>query len=168
MEENYTLLEKANEHRFNLQESEITALRNNSAALEKEISKLVQLKSINQSLNLHNVQKEVQELKQTTSFLKSNQNARNQDFLALYNMTLMADKYIQEEVRHLEMYQNSTFKNVFSLIKNNSNFMENELVVLAHELNISLSNAFSQMNMLSSQVVDNRNKGNYNVLNRIA
>ncbi|CAG2215511.1 COL10A [Mytilus edulis] len=158
MNETYTLLKRTHEvlqQRFNLQESEITTLRNKSVALEKKVSVIEHLKTINQSLSLHNVQNEVQELKQTTSLLTNNQNARNQDFLALYNMTLTSDKNVQEQFFQLERHQNLTFGNVISQIKNNSKQMDNQLDMLTHNINASLTTAFSNMNMLRSQIGDN-------------
>lgn len=163
IEENHTLLKQAHEvlqQRFNLHESEITTLRSKSVALEKKVSVIEQLKTINQSFSLHNVQNEVQELKQTTSLLTNNQNARNQDFLALYNMTLTSDQNIQEQFIQLESHQNVTFENVFLQIRNNSKQMDKQLGMLTHELNISVSNVYSQINVLRGQVGNNSKKGN--------
>ncbi|CAG2231679.1 unnamed protein product [Mytilus edulis] len=158
MEQNYTLLKQAHEvlqQKFSLQESEIITLRKTSVELEKKISVIEQLKTINQSMDLHQIQNKMQQLQQITSLLKRNQNARNQDFLALYNLTLMSEKKLQEQ---FENNQNLTNKKVFSIITNNYKLMENQLDMLTHELNASLTNVFSKMNMMSSQIGENSKK----------
>ncbi|CAC5407702.1 unnamed protein product [Mytilus coruscus] len=147
------------QQRFKLQESDITTfLRNKSVELEKKISVIEQLKTINQSLDLHNVQNEIQQLQQKTSILKSNQNARNQDFLALYNMTLMSDKNVKDQFIQFESHQNLTFENVISKIRNNSKQIDYQLDMLTHKINASLKNVFSKMNMLNSQIGENSKK----------
>lgn len=165
MEQNYTLLKQSHEvlqQKLSLQKSEITTLRKKSVELEKKILVIEQLKTINQSMDLHQIQNEMQQLQQLTSLLKRNQNARNQDFLALYNLTLMSDKKLQEQ---FENNQNLTNEKVFSIITNNFKLMENQLDMLTHELNASLTNVFSKMKMLSSQIGENSKKGNYDTKN---
>lgn len=79
---------------YNKQESALSALWNKSIEMEKKISKLEHLKSINQSLNLENVQNQLKTVVEKTNTLSNNQYARDQDFLALYNVTLHSEKSI--------------------------------------------------------------------------
>lgn len=86
----YATLQKS----YNKQESALSSLLNKSIEMEKKISKFEHLKSINQSLILENVQNQLKTVLEKTSTLSNNQYARDQDFLALYNVTLQSEKSI--------------------------------------------------------------------------
>lgn len=63
-------------------------LENKTLDLEHKVHDLVQLKSINQLQSLKNLQEKVQTVDSSVYSLISREQARNEDFLALYNMTV--------------------------------------------------------------------------------
>lgn len=80
--------------RYNIQDSEVRRLTNITFELEKTVSALEKLKIVNQTMNLQTMENLVQSLQHKTSLLENNQNARNQDFVALYNMTHDSSKNV--------------------------------------------------------------------------
>lgn len=90
LEQNYQLLQGSYIH----QKDELEILKNATMKVLQEQSELKQLKSINQDLNLSNVQGKPQLLDKKTNSLTINQNDRSQDFLALYNNSRVMENKI--------------------------------------------------------------------------
>lgn len=101
----HTFLQDENQllcYKYTYLECEINRLQNTIAETSKNVSELQELKITNQVLDFRAIQKQVQSLEQKSNLLTNNQNARNQDFLALYNVTKVTD---------------NMFKNIFKALK---------------------------------------------------
>lgn len=145
---NFTLLQQENKllrDKFFYQASETIRLQNTTIEMSKKISDLEQLKSINQALDFRAIQTKVHSLEQETSLLTSNQNARNQDFLALYNVTQVTDNLLKKQ-------RNETLVKIFNIEskQNASSF--------------AMQNALSNITTLESKVMDNSKRGSINYL----
>ncbi|VDI40501.1 Hypothetical predicted protein [Mytilus galloprovincialis] len=131
-QKNYRDLQK----RYNIQDSEVRRLTNITLELEKTVSALEKLKIVNQTMNLQTMENHVQSLQQKTSLLENNQNARNQDFLALYNMTIDSSKNVIQ------------LKNDFS----------NDLLMLAENQNMTSIDVYSKMATMKDLMTENSRK----------
>lgn len=125
------------QNRYNIQDSEVRRLTNLTLQLEKTVSALKRLKTVNQTFNLQTIENHVQSLQQKTNLLENNQNARNQDFLALYNMTLDSSKNVLQ------------LKYDFS----------NDLVMLAENQNMTSIDVYSKMAKMKDLMTENSRKG---------
>lgn len=140
---NHTLLQQENKRlrdKYSWQESETKRLQNTTIELSKKVSDLEQLKSIQQALDFRAMQNKVQSLEHQSNLLTNNQNARNQDFLALYNVTQVID--------HLFKKHRNESLDKFFIIESKQNAFSFEM-----------RNAFSNITTLESQVADNTKKG---------
>ncbi|CAG2214434.1 unnamed protein product [Mytilus edulis] len=126
-QKNYRDLQK----RYNIQDSEVRRLTNITLELEKTVSALE-----NKTMNLQTMENHVQSLQQKTSLLENNQNARNQDFLALYNMTIDSSKNVIQ------------LKNDFS----------NDLLMLAENQNMTSIDVYSKMANMKDLMTENSRK----------
>ncbi|CAC5395854.1 C1QL [Mytilus coruscus] len=162
---NHTLLQQENKllrDKYSYQESEMKRLQNTTVELSKKVSDLEQLKSINQSLNLRAIQNKVQSLEQKSNLLTNNQNARNQDFLALYNMTQVADKNVNElqhmfenEFRRIVTTFNETvIKEHMKIINNVTNSFQT-MKTSQNTTSFQLQNAFSKIKTMEDTVANN-------------
>lgn len=86
-------------------------LRNLTAGLQQKIGELEQLKNINQMQTLHNIEQKTQSLETKVNSLENNEQARSQDFLALYN-----------KVNTLEIGERS----LMSSVKNNTELISDQ------------------------------------------
>ncbi|CAG2242333.1 unnamed protein product [Mytilus edulis] len=122
LELNFTLLQENNrllQRSYVHQKDELALLKNTTMEFRKELSELKQMKSVQQALDLHAVQSKIQSLEQKSNSLTINQNARSQDFLALYNMTRVMENKVDlmgNRVQDIETNQNTTFAAVVSNI----------------------------------------------------
>lgn len=69
-------------------------LKNTTTEFRKKLSELKLIKSVQQALDMHAVESKIQSLEHKTNSLTMNQNARSQDFLALYNMTRVIENNV--------------------------------------------------------------------------
>ncbi|CAG2227902.1 unnamed protein product [Mytilus edulis] len=140
--ENYTKLKEAMEmNNANLQQellkiqenckTETNSAVNKTLVLAGTISKLEQLKNINQLQTLQTLQGQVQTFDSRINLLTSHEQARNQDFLALYNLTTLS--------RHeLEIKMNNQFqtleKNLINQTRSDNEKLEKHTMKEINEL----------------------------------
>ncbi|CAC5395879.1 unnamed protein product [Mytilus coruscus] len=105
-------------------------LQNTTLELSKKVSKLEQLKSINQALDFRAIQNKVQSLDQKSILLTNNQNARNQDCLALYNVTQVIDNLFKKHIQSFETSRNETLLNIESKQNASSPEIRNEITTV--------------------------------------
>ncbi|XP_076079017.1 uncharacterized protein LOC143049162 [Mytilus galloprovincialis] len=141
------------------QKDQLDLFKNTTAEVMKELAELKQLKGVNQTLDLHVVQSKVQSLEQKTNLLTNNQNARSQDFLALYNVTLATDNNVNKMGIHFtnqilsqERRQNATTFRYFDDLTNR--FNNNEA-----NQNTTFAEVLSKINSLAVNVSTNSKKG---------
>ncbi|VDI63152.1 Hypothetical predicted protein [Mytilus galloprovincialis] len=139
---NHTLLQqeyKRLRDKYGYLESKINRLQHTTAETSKNVFELHQLKSINQALDFRAIQNKVQSLEQKANLLTNNQNTRSQDFLALYNVTLVTDNLFKK-------YRNETVEKIFNIeSKQNASSFD-------------MRNALSKITTLESKVADNSKK----------
>lgn len=142
------------------QKDQLDLFKNTTAEVMKELAELKQLKGVNQTLDLHVVQSKVQSLEQKTNLLTNNQNARSQDFLALYNVTIATNNNVNKmgihftnQISSQERRQNATtFKYFDDLINRFNNNEANQ--------NTTFAEVLSKINSLAVNVSTNSKKGN--------
>ncbi|VDI32015.1 Hypothetical predicted protein [Mytilus galloprovincialis] len=81
--------------KYKVIENELLQSRNTTSKLSVEVQTLQQLKTVQQLQDLNGLKLEMQSISKQTHSLAVNQQARNQDFLALYNQT--TENQIQQE-----------------------------------------------------------------------
>ncbi|VDI28242.1 Hypothetical predicted protein, partial [Mytilus galloprovincialis] len=116
---------------------------NQSADIVKEITALKQLKAIDQLQDISALQTETQTLKNQVHSLTSNQAARGQDFLALYNQTLTFRSDLALDITKMSKRNNDSFKEVIQNLKlenQTATQMINNINTTMHYLNQQMSN----------------------------
>lgn len=88
--------------------NELQELRNSTAKLGKEVKTLQQLKNVQQLQNLNGLTQEFQRISSRTHALDVNQQARKQDFLALYNQTIINQNKLKSLGQQPEVDKNET------------------------------------------------------------
>lgn len=78
-------------HRYNLLNR---AFENTTTKLENSLQELKKLKNIQQLQSLNNLNEKIQKIDSSINSLRSHEQARNQDFLALYNLTIQSESAI--------------------------------------------------------------------------
>ncbi|CAC5395852.1 C1QL [Mytilus coruscus] len=123
------------------QKDQLEFLKNTTTEVLKELADLKQLKCVNQTLDLRVVNSKIQSLEQKTNLLTNNQNARSQDFLALYNMTRVTDNNVNEmgkqfanQVLSHERRQNATSSRNF-----------NDLINRFHDIEANQNTTFAEV-----------------------
>ncbi|CAC5421382.1 unnamed protein product [Mytilus coruscus] len=86
----------ATETRFHVQGEELSVMKNKSLQVEKELAALKQLANIKPLVEINALQNTVKSLTSQTNSLSMKEQARSQDFLALFNMTVGTTKTLTE------------------------------------------------------------------------
>ncbi|CAC5380007.1 unnamed protein product [Mytilus coruscus] len=167
LELNLTMLQE--EHRmpqirYVRQKDQLHLFKNTTAEVIKELAELKRLKSVIQMLDLHVVQSKIQSLEQKTNLLSNNQNARSQDFLALYNMTRVTDNSVKQMEKHLSVQLSSNTRLNATIAK-----YDGEVITQFHDIeakqNTTADEFFSKINLLEGRVSNNSKEGNSRSLN---
>ncbi|CAC5425200.1 unnamed protein product [Mytilus coruscus] len=98
--------------------NKLTAHDKKSAEMATEIMALKQLKAINQLQDINTLQTDTQTLKHQVLTLTTNQAARGQDFLALYNQTLAFRSDMARDITKLSSHDNDSIDMIFRNLKN--------------------------------------------------
>lgn len=178
LKEKYTLMagnlskERENyrdlQNRFNIQDSEVRRLTNLTLQLEKTVSALEKLKIVNQTINLQTMERHVQSLQQKTNLLENNQNARNQDFLALYNLTLASSKSAIQlkkdfriDIQKFAENQTQTFDNLNIQIKRmftDFSQAQTQLQSIINDQNVTIGDVHAEMAKMGDIILGNNRK----------
>ncbi|XP_071135088.1 uncharacterized protein [Mytilus edulis] len=161
LEMNLTILQE--KHRllqisYVRQKDQLDLLKNTSAQVIKELSELKQLKSVNQTLDLSVVKSRIQSLEQKTDLLTNNQNARSQDFLALYNVTRVTDSNVNQIGKQFaiqlrsEIGQNATIANMANNIKDLIDRFHNFAKLSNNSQTVALSSCVERSETFASVV----------------
>ncbi|VDI69475.1 Hypothetical predicted protein [Mytilus galloprovincialis] len=89
-------INKGIDMQFRIQGEELNTMRNKSLEVEKEVLSLKQLANIKPLNAINNIQQTVNTLTSQTNSLRVNEQARSQDFFALFNMTVDTKKTLAE------------------------------------------------------------------------
>lgn len=160
--DNFTKLKNKYIHlqdKYVAQESELLFLRNKTTSLERRITDLDHLKSVQTIKNEFELQQQVQVLKSDTHALTVNEQARRQDFQALYNLTLnlgkKADK-LDEKIQKSDLRSNISLldirKEIVDLGRNQTDLTNAKVQKIAHDTNESLV-------AINKQIVKTNEKG---------
>lgn len=157
LELNFTLLQQNNrllQDSYVNQKEELALLKNTTSEVLKELSELKQMKSVAQALDVNAVQSKIHSLEQKTNSLTINQNARGQDFLALYNMTRVIDNNVNQMGKQLTtqiLRQNATIVTHFNDFINRFHDIETKQ-------NASSAEFVSKISSLDGKVANNSKK----------
>ncbi|CAG2253568.1 unnamed protein product [Mytilus edulis] len=94
------------------------AFENRTAELKNSLQELKQLKNIQQLQSLNNLNEKFQKIDYSVSSLKSHEQARNQDFLALYNLTIQSESEMHSK---MNQYRNEMSNKINELQRNINN-----------------------------------------------
>ncbi|VDI18559.1 Hypothetical predicted protein [Mytilus galloprovincialis] len=94
---------------------EITSLKNKTQYIDARIGFVEQLKNIQPLKDLQSMKQQIQTIDSQTAKLNQNQFARNQDFLALYNLTTVRFVNAELRIQTLENFKNFSNFNTKSL-----------------------------------------------------
>ncbi|VDI08084.1 Hypothetical predicted protein [Mytilus galloprovincialis] len=159
--DNFTKLQNKYIHlqdKYVAQESELLFLRNKTTSLERRVTDLDHLKSVQTIKNEFELQQQVQVLKSETHVLTVNEQARRQDFQALYNLTLnlgkKADK-LDEKIQKSDLRSNISLldirKEIDDLVINQTNLTNTKVQKIVHDTNKSLA-------LINQQIVKTNEK----------
>ncbi|CAC5401178.1 MYH [Mytilus coruscus] len=160
--DNFTILQNKYinlKDKYVAQESELLFLRNKTTSLEKRVSNLDNLKSVQTIKNAYELKQQVQLLKSETHMLTLNEQARRQDFQALYNLTLnlgiKADR-LDEKIKKSDLRSNITLldirKDIVDLGLNQTDLTNAKVQKIANDTNESLA-------AIRQQIVKTNEKG---------
>lgn len=111
LQQNYSKLQLDQEHMVQKQ----LAHDNQFSTIMAELSVLKQLENVNQLQDVHTLKTDTDTLKRQVHSLTTNQAARGQDFLALYNKTLAFRSDLAQDISKLSRQHNTSI----SLIEQN-------------------------------------------------
>ncbi|XP_063404371.1 uncharacterized protein LOC134687842 [Mytilus trossulus] len=158
LELNFTLLQQNNrllQGSYVNQKEELALLKNTTYEVLKELSELKQMKSVAQVLDLHDVQSEIQSLKQKSNAMMINQNARSQDFLALYNMTRIVENNVNQMRKNFTTQIISQGIILNAITARNLNNLSKRFHDIESKQNISFVNVASKITRLEGKVSNN-------------
>ncbi|VDH92050.1 Hypothetical predicted protein [Mytilus galloprovincialis] len=145
LQQNYSMLHLDKEDMVQKQ----IARDNKFSLIMTEIGALKQLKSVNQLQDVHTLKTDTETLKRQVHSLTSNQAARGQDFLALYNQTLAFRSDLAQDISKLSRQHNTSI----SLIEQNiryENKTSSELISnmnkTVHDFNQDITNKVNENN----------------------
>ncbi|VDH92048.1 Hypothetical predicted protein, partial [Mytilus galloprovincialis] len=136
--------------------NKLTTQDKKSAEITTEIAALKQLKAINQLQDINALQTDTQTLKHQVHTLTTNQAARGQDFLALYNQTLAFRSDMARDLTKLSSLQNDSMNMFFRNLQN-----ENQT---SHQL---ITDMNQTMHVLSQQISNNVSQSNSQIMKMI-
>lgn len=103
---------KSNNNEFNVMKSQLVSVQNKTSEISKDVIVLRQLGNIKPLQEIQTLQLAVQTVSAKTHALSVNEHARNQDFLALYNLTLDSKRAFSElntnTSNHLKNFETKT------------------------------------------------------------
>ncbi|VDI84327.1 Hypothetical predicted protein [Mytilus galloprovincialis] len=129
--------------------NKVTANDKKSAEMATEIMALKQLKAINQLQDINALHTDTQTLKHQVHTLTTNQAARGQDFLALYNQTLAFRSDMARDLTKLSSHHNDSMNMFFRNLQN-----ENQT---SHQL---ISDMNQTMHIFTQQISNNVSQSN--------
>lgn len=160
LEQKYSTLEKVVQHL----ESELTLGKNNLRDVKVRLSNIEQSKSINQILELNQMREKIKLMENSVNQLQGNEQSRSQDFLALYNITLIANNHIAKLQHKTELQdnylaeQNVTYSKEISILYGRAGNHDNQLLILkneteaqGHQLYLQNQNCTDQINYLQNK-----------------
>lgn len=169
---NHAILQQENKllrDNYRYQENEMTRLQNTTVELSKQVSELKQLNSINLAIDFRAIQYKVKSLEQKSDLLTNNQNARNQDFLALYNVTQVTDNLFTKHLQNFETIRNETLVNIFN-IQSKQNASDVEMRTAFSKITTlegKVTDDSGKIHNLIGQIADDRRKGNIRYFHQI-
>lgn len=127
------------------------------------------MEDVNQILNLLTLKQQVHALRQTTRLLTNHQNARNQDFLDLYNLTITSEKnmkQLQKDFSYdLHMIGNNWNQRIYDVNTRITNTFKdisaknNELQSIVNDQNVTIMDVYSEIANIKDLLIENSRKG---------
>ncbi|VDI12926.1 Hypothetical predicted protein [Mytilus galloprovincialis] len=145
LQQNYSTLQVEHDEFKN----KLTAHDKKSAEIATEIAALKQLKAINQLHDINTLQTDTQALKNQVHTLTTNQAARGQDVLALYNQTLAFRSDMARDLTKLSRDHNDSMDLILRNLQNESKS--------SHQL---ISNINKTMHVFNQQIANNVTQSN--------
>lgn len=99
-------------------QNELLQSRNTTAKLSKDFQTIQQLKTAQQLQDLNAMKQDVQSISSQTHSLAVNQQAKNQDFIALYNQTLVTQNNLYSLGQQQEDFKNQTLTSLQNIRRN--------------------------------------------------
>ncbi|CAC5396678.1 unnamed protein product [Mytilus coruscus] len=187
--ENYTKLQEAmatqDKNTANLQqdlrriqtkcEAEINIAVNKTLALGQKINQLEQLQSIRQLQTLQTLQGQVQTFDSRINLLTSHEQARNQDFLALYNLTTSSRNELENKMKNqyvaIEKNQNTSASMIQQ--KQHQDFLAlyNLTTSSKHELENKMNNqyeAIEKKQNISTEMLQKKQLKDFQILRNMS
>lgn len=160
LEQKYATLEKVVQHL----EGELTLETNNVRDVKVRLSNIEQSKSINQILELNQMREKIKLMENSINQLQGNEQSRNQDFLALYNITLIEKNQIAKLHHKTELQenflavQNATYSEeiskLYGRVGNHDNqllFLKNKTEAQGHQIYLQNQSCTEQINYLQNK-----------------
>ncbi|CAG2201524.1 unnamed protein product [Mytilus edulis] len=154
--------------RYKTQDLENWRLTNLTLELEKKITVLDNLEGVNQILDIFTLKQQVHSLRQTTRLLTNHQNARNQDFLDLYNLTITSEKnmkQLQKDFSYdLHMIGNNWNQRIYDVNSRITNTFKdisaknNELQSIVNDQNVTIMDVYSEIANIKDLLIENSRK----------
>lgn len=107
-------------------ENKLLQAQNATAKLSGDFLTIQQLKTVHQLQDLNTMKQDVQSISSQTHSLAVNQQARNQDFVALYNQTFINQNILYSLGQNQELFKNQTLASLQN-IKRNQNISTSDL-----------------------------------------
>lgn len=136
--------------RNTVMENELQELRNTTSKLEKKVETLQQLKNVKKLENLNGLTQEVQSISSRTHALDVNQQARNQDFLALYNRTIINQNKLKSLGQQHEADKNETLT-----LLQNMKTDQNKSIAILYEKTYTID---ENMNKTYTELIEKANE----------
>ncbi|XP_076111176.1 uncharacterized protein LOC143079621 isoform X1 [Mytilus galloprovincialis] len=126
-------------------DAEINIAVNKTLALGQKITQLEQLQSIKQLQTLQTLQGQVQAFDSRINLLTSHEQARNQDFLALYNLTTSSRHELENKMNNQLQSIEKSLSNLTSESRNENEKLANYTMKEINELANHTLNKIKQM-----------------------
>ncbi|CAG2227903.1 unnamed protein product [Mytilus edulis] len=126
-------------------DAEINIAVNKTLALGQKITQLEQLQSIKQLQTLQTLQGQVQTFDSRINLLTSHEQARNQDFLALYNLTTSSKHELENKMNNQYKAIEKNLSNLTSESRNENEKLSNHTMKEINELATHTMNEIEQM-----------------------
>lgn len=169
LEDNFTRLEDKLHKlqiQYTIQQTELVKSKDKTDLLENDLSVLKNLQSIQQLQSLHSLEQSVQIINSKVNVLRSHELVRNQDFIALHNLTGIELARIGKQTGNLT----SRLEDVIRDANNTTNkmgYIETRLKLNINKLNVTTQNQIEQLDRTFKIYEKNQNKTLDSVIQQI-
>ncbi|CAC5418718.1 unnamed protein product [Mytilus coruscus] len=169
LEDNFTRLEEKLhklQDRYIIQQTELVKSKDKTDMLEHELSSLKKLQSIQQLQSLHALEQSFQTISSKVNILSSHELVRNQDFIALHNLTGIELAKLGKQTGNLT----SRIEDIIKDANNTTNqmgYIETRLKLNIEKLNATAQNQIKQLERTFKNYEKQQNKTLDSVMQQI-